>query len=183
MRIRIATALSVHTQCVAVCCSALQRVAVCRSLSQCVAVLQCVALKAPRAHQNAARQLYKSIGSVSQCVVVCCNALQCVAVIAFKALCAHQQRNSQVHMLCGAVCCNVLPWSCLNSNVRIDIKMRHNSPILGRQNSPQFDQKRHVTRRDKLPFFDCFPLLITLCLTQTSPTKTRIFDQQNSLTF
>jgi len=65
-------------QCVAVCCSVLQRVAVCRSVPWCVAVccsvLQCVAVYC----------------SVSQCVAECCSelhfvivcgsVLQCVAV-------------------------------------------------------------------------------------------------------
>jgi len=46
-------------QCVAVCCSVLQRSAMCCSLLQCVAV--CC--------------------SVLQCVAVCCSVLQCVAVI------------------------------------------------------------------------------------------------------
>jgi len=55
-------------QCVAVCCSALQCVAVRCSVLQCIAVccsaLQCVAVRC----------------SVLQCVAVCCSVLQCVAV-------------------------------------------------------------------------------------------------------
>jgi len=48
-------------QCVAACCSVLQRVAVCRSVFQCV---QCVAMRC----------------SVVQCVAVCRSVSQCVAV-------------------------------------------------------------------------------------------------------
>jgi len=47
-----------QVQCVAVCCSVLQRGAVCCSVLQCVAVCW----------------------SVLQCVAVCCSVLQCVAV-------------------------------------------------------------------------------------------------------
>jgi len=50
--------LTIHSQCVAVCCSVLQCVAMCCSVLQCVAV--CC--------------------SVLQRVAVCCSALQCVAV-------------------------------------------------------------------------------------------------------
>jgi len=80
--------ISMGGQLVAVCCSVLQcvavfRVAVCRSVSQCVAVccsvLQCVAVCC----------------SVLQCVTVCCSVLQCVAVC-----CSALQ--------CVAVCCSVL---------------------------------------------------------------------------
>ena len=62
-------------QCVAVCCSVLQCVAV---LLQCVAVcysvLQCVAVRC------SVLQCVAVCYSVLQCVAVCCSVLQCVAV-------------------------------------------------------------------------------------------------------
>jgi len=58
----------ISVQCVAACCSVLQRVAVRFSVLQCVAmhcsVLQCIGMCC----------------SVLQCVAVCCSVLQCVAV-------------------------------------------------------------------------------------------------------
>ena len=80
-------------QCVAVCCSVLQRVAVCCSSLQCVAVccsaLHCIAVCC----------------SVLQCVAVCCSVLQCVAV------CCSVLQCVAVHcsvLQCAAVCCSVL---------------------------------------------------------------------------
>jgi len=55
---------SIVLQRVAVCCSRLQRVAACFSVSQCVIVLQRV----------------KVCYSVLKCVTACCSVLQCVAV-------------------------------------------------------------------------------------------------------
>jgi len=66
-------------ECVAVCCSVLQRVAVCCSVLQCVAV--CC--------------------SVLQRVAVCCSVLQCVAYMAVRA-----QEISWIYRVC--VCCSVL---------------------------------------------------------------------------
>jgi len=53
-------------QCVAVCCSVLQRVAACCSVLQCVAVC-CSVL-----------QRVAACCSVLQCVAVCCSVLQCI---------------------------------------------------------------------------------------------------------
>jgi len=55
-------------QCVAVCCSVLQ----CVALSVCCSVLQCLAVCC--------------IVSVLQCVAVCCSVLQCVAVVVVLAV-------------------------------------------------------------------------------------------------
>ena len=87
-------------QCVAVCCSMVQRAAVCCSVLQCVAVF-C---------------------SVLQCVAVCCNVLQCVAVLQLTCVRACVSCTG-IHVLqcvaqcvavwcsvlqCAAVCCSVL---------------------------------------------------------------------------
>ena len=58
-------------QCVAECCSVLQRVAVCCSVLQCVAVC----------------------GSTLQCVAVCCSVLQCVAVCGDASYWGEQYNN------------------------------------------------------------------------------------------
>jgi len=74
-------------QCVAVCCSVLQSVAVCRIMWRCIAVC-CSVLQL--LYETALRELYIYM---LQCVAVCCNALQCVAVG-----CSALQ--------CAAVCCS-----------------------------------------------------------------------------
>ena len=81
------TSLGLYTRpCVAVWCSALQRVAVCCSVLHCItvccSVLQCVAVRC-------------SVLSVSQHDTMCCSALQYVAVH-----CSMLQ--------CVAVCCSAL---------------------------------------------------------------------------
>jgi len=67
-----------NIQCVAVCCSVLQYVAVHCNVLQCVAVccsvLQCVAVRC------SALQCGGTVNRNMQCVAVRCSALQCVAV-------------------------------------------------------------------------------------------------------
>ena len=72
----ITGAHAVENACI-VCCSVLQCVAVCCSVLQCVAVC-CSACTITGAHtiENA----YMMCCSVMQCVAVCCSVLQCVAV-------------------------------------------------------------------------------------------------------
>jgi len=76
-------------QCVAVCGSVLQYIAVCCSLVQCVAVCGSVL------------QYVAVCCSLVQCVAVCCIVLQCVAVF-----CSVLQYGSMLQ--CLAVCCSVL---------------------------------------------------------------------------
>ena len=59
-------------QCVAVCCSMLQRGAVWCSVLQCVAVCNLL--------PNIVDHYADMLPSVLQCVAVCCSVLQCVAV-------------------------------------------------------------------------------------------------------
>ena len=134
-------------QCVAVRCSALQRVAVCFGMFwyvtvrcsalhsttytilllvlpilQCVAVccnvLQCVAVCCTVLH-TPYFYLYCPSCSVLQCVAVCCNVLQCVAVC-----CSVLQSTTYTIFLlvlpilqCDAVCCSVLQWVAVSCSV------------------------------------------------------------------
>ena len=93
------------TQCVAMCCIALRRVAVCHSMlvglrccgcymtqyiAVCCCVLQCVAVCC----------------NVLQCVAACCSVLQCVAVCCSVLQCDHS--IEVLWLLYDAVCCSVL---------------------------------------------------------------------------
>jgi len=100
-------------QCVAVCCSVLQSVEVCRvpcNVPQYVAgilvsrrMLQCVAV---RYSAQYLRDTYKFDGSVLQCVAVCCSVLQSVATC-YSAL----QRAVACRVLqCSVVRCFVLQY-------------------------------------------------------------------------
>ena len=82
-------------QCVAVCCSVLQRVGACAVR---YSVLQCVAVRCSVLQGVAARW---RVSSVSQCAAVCCSVLQRVQYTAVR--CNVLQRVGAC-----AVCCSVL---------------------------------------------------------------------------
>ena len=73
-------------QCVAVCCSVLQRVAGYCSMLQCVAVCQCVTQNSNHWSSRSETSHLSVMQGVAQCcsvlqgVAVCCRVLQCVAL-------------------------------------------------------------------------------------------------------
>jgi len=106
-------------QCVVVCCSVLQRVAVCSSGALCVhfqrlpgMLLQCVAACCSVVQRVAVccivlQRVLTSSRYVLQCVAVCCSVFQCVAVC-----CSVLQRVT--------VCCSVLQCVVNNNNDKIN---------------------------------------------------------------
>jgi len=91
-------------QCVAVCCSVSQCVAVCCSVVPCRAILQCVAVCC----------------SVSQCVAVCCSVLPCRAIlqcVVIAILCSNYTAGAALYcgllqllhsvLRCTVVCCSI----------------------------------------------------------------------------
>jgi len=81
----------------AVCCSVLQCVAVCCSVSQsaCCSVLQCVAVTTRTNHNTADSQQWRAAVCCSMLQLACCSVLPCVAVCCSV-------------LPCVAVCCSVL---------------------------------------------------------------------------
>jgi len=97
-------------QCVAVCCSVLQCVAV--LLQCCCSTLQCVAV---RCHSclsllllDVLEQLYPRC-SMLQCAAACCSVLQCVVVTCVSAF-LYLIYSSKCILV--AVCCSVLQCGC-----------------------------------------------------------------------
>jgi len=110
-------------QCVAVCCSVMQRVAVSCSELQCVAVccgvLQRVVLQCVTSLGFVQLSVYAVVlcvavrCSVLQCVAVSCNMLQCVAVCCNVSQCNEVCCGvlQYVAMCCSVLCCNVFHHS------------------------------------------------------------------------
>jgi len=108
-------------KCVAVCCSVLQRVAVCCSAWQC---------QTPDASHSCLQTQQSAVScSVLQCVAVCCSVLQCMAVSDARRLTllpANTAISSELQcvavccsvMQCVAVCCSVLQCVAVHGSVR-----------------------------------------------------------------
>jgi len=116
MRCSVLQSSSIRIQCVAVCCSVLQRAVVCCNVllwcsnasvriqhcATCCSVLQCVAVCC------SVLQCVAVCCSELQLVVVCCNALQCCRAHQYKWFVAELLPSDFELLQCVAVCCSVL---------------------------------------------------------------------------
>jgi len=114
-------------QCVAVCCSMLQCVAVRSVVAECCSVLQCVAVCCSVLQCPLRQDVAKNDSTCVCCVTACCSMLQCVAVCSIDAECCSV-------LQCVAVYCSVLQWPSRQASPRMTLF----SPIVAYRSVFQF---------------------------------------------